>query len=165
MVCWIQFNSVHYETECQMIWKLICLILKLSLNSKQGQLIFILDPMSRSYIYTELDSQYWKQKLSPGTGLFVWVINRCTCMISVWSKIQIIKPSAPDNYLANQYSTDESSAQPVPADFNHFTRIRGLSGALIKHFFLNHNCSGTYENTFETHTCSCISYSFKNTSI
>ena len=111
MVCWIQFNSVHYETECQMIWKLICLILKLSLNSKQGQLIFILDPMSRSYIYTELDSQYWKQKLSPGTGLFVWVINRCTCMISVWSKIQIIKPSAPDNYLANQYSTDENSPQ------------------------------------------------------
>ena len=28
--------------------------------------------------------------------------------------------SAPDNYFANQYSTDENSAQLVPADFNWY---------------------------------------------
>jgi len=28
--------------------------------------------------------------------------------------------SAADNYFGNQYSTDENSAQPVPADFNQY---------------------------------------------
>ena len=34
------------------------------------------------------------------------------------SRLKMFRISTPDNYFANQYSTDENSAQPVPADFS-----------------------------------------------
>ena len=38
--------------------------------------------------------------------------------MQIYQKSRLKMFSTPDNYFTNQYSTDENSAQPVPADFS-----------------------------------------------
>jgi len=48
--------------------------------------------------------------------------------------------SAPDNYFANQYSTDENLAQPVPADFNKYHKLKHVFNCTVRFNYIQYTC-------------------------